>query len=244
MSDSVTPQKRPHFLIIPFLVCAAVIVAGIAFLLTRGSDDPNSPLVGEPPKITDGEAARIRAIVEEGEFALPFATTNRGRVVEISGKRIVVESDGQQATWPLAADTQIWKNREAIGTHDVKPGDTVEFDLQQVGSRSDGWMNAAVKISVFSDKLPDTTNSSQLVMPTTEITGVVVEARARLIVIKDAEGRQSTYPLQQTALVLDGSETIALSELAAGERVKLTTSKSGSRSDGWIVTANQIERQP
>lgn len=244
MSDSVPPTNSPRFPFLPFLICATILVAGITFLLTRSSDSSVADFDGETPDLTVGEAARIRAITQDDGSELPLATTNRGSVVEISDQRIIVESDGQQSTWPLAADAQIWRNREAVGPADVKPGDTVEVDLQQLGSRSDGWMNTAVKINVVSNQLPDTTDSSQLVMPTTEITGVVVETRAGVIVIEGADGRESTYPLKRTALVLDGSRTIALNELAAGEEVKLTTSKSGSRADGWIVMVNQVERRP
>ncbi len=244
MTNSIPARNRPRFPFVPFLICVTGLVAGIAFLLTRAPVDSKPERVGEPPEISVREAARVRALMHEDNSGSPLATTNRGSVVAISDQRIIVENGGQQGTWLLAADTQIWKNREAIDVADVRTGDTVEVDLQQLGSRSDGWLRTAVKINVVSDELPDTTNSNQLTMPATEVTGVVVEARKGVIAIENAKGLQSTYPLTPTALILDGSEAIPLNELAAGENVKLTTSKSGSRADGWIVVVNQVERQP
>lgn len=243
MSQSTSTESKPRFPVLPLIACVVTFGLGISLLLMQRSDDPNASVASEPPEITTGEAARIRAIVDQENSGLPFATTNRGRVVEVSDQGITVRSEGQQATWPLAADTQIWKNREAIDVQDIQPGDTVDVDFQQRGSRSDGWVNTAVKINVNSDEPPDTTDSSQHVMPTTEVSGVVVEAGAGVIAIEDADGLRSTYPLQQTALVLDGSDTIALNDLAVGEQVTLTTQESGSRTDGWIVTVSHIERQ-
>jgi len=241
-----SPAPRHSYLRIAFfLLFVAAVVAGAGFLTAWSSDDAIGVTEDkETPAITIGEAARIRALDEEAKSDSAITTTTRGEVIDISQHSLVVESGGQRSVWPLAADIQIWKNREAITHSDVMPGDIVKADLRQSGSRSDGWMNTAVKIDVASDDIPDTTDSSQLDMPTTEVDGIVVETRPGVIVVENLSGMESAYPLKRTALVLDGAEAIPLEDLAAGDKVTLTTSQSGSCSDGWVVTVDRIERRP
>lgn len=104
-------------------------------------------------------------------------------------------------------------------------------------------MNTVQNINVIDNQLPSTTDSDFLVMPTKIVEGAVVETRDGIIVIEDLNGHKSSFPLQPTALVLKGEDAIALDEISAGTRVKLTTSQSGSRADGWIVTVDYIEVQ-
>lgn len=245
MSNPSPSQHRPYFPWGAFLLCLTGLIVGVGFLLTRDTEPAalaadNADNAGE---VTAGQAARIHSLVSSTSGDLPLSTTNRGTVVDISENRIVVSHDGREATWPFAADLQIWKNREAIEASDVKPGDIVEVDLQQLGSRSDGWMNTAVKINVVSSDLPDTTTSRDVVMPRTTFDGIVVESRAGVIVVADEQGRESTLPLKSTALIVDGVETIGLDALTAGDKVKLTTSKVGSRADGWTSMVDHIEVQ-
>lgn len=245
MTTDSSPPDGPYFPKLALCICVAGLVAGIGFLLTRehGVDVSASNERDEDSPITAEEAARIRGVLNSENSDMPHASSGTGTVVKISKTRIVVKDDNQQTTWPLAADVQIWKDRQAIAASDVEPGDLVEVDLQQLGSRSDGWMNTAVKINVVSSGVPDTTDSSQLVMPTTTLEGSVVETQPGVIVIAHENGHKSTLPLKPTALVTAGLDTIPLTQLAAGDKVKVTTSKVGSRADGWISMVDEIVLQ-
>lgn len=244
MSDSITTDQKPRFPLLPFAACVATSAVGLALLLMLDSGNSDMPNTDEPLDITSAEAARIRAVAEDADSQPPFTMTNRGEVIEVSAGRIVLNDGGQKMEWPLASDAQVWKNQKAINVNDLQPGDTVEIDFQQRGSRSEGWKNTAININVESDERFEATASQQLAMPATEVTGFVVEADSGVIAIEDSDGLRSTYPLKSTALVFDGAETIPVDELSVGEHVTLTTSKSGSRTDGWIVTVTQIERNP
>ncbi len=243
MSNSASPRNRPYFPWVSFFICATGLVAGIAFLLTREAGPSALAASDETDnsEITAGQAARIHSLTNSEQRDLPLALTNRGTVVDMSDNLIVVSHDGTEATWPLAADVEIWKNGAEIAVSDVQQGDVVDVDIQQLGTRSDGWINTAVKINVASSDPAVTSGSNKVVMPTTRVEGIVVDARDRVIVIADEQGRESTLALKPTALVMAGEETIQLAELATGDKVKLTTSKVGSRADGWTVMVELVE---
>lgn len=246
MTNFISQKQQPGFPWIPFLFCFSGLCVGVGFLATRDTDFPvsTSYAVNDSSEITAGQAARIRRVTEAKIPRLPFAVATTGKVSDISKNRIIIHSEGKQATWPLSDDLQIWKDRTPVQPTDVKAGDLVQVDVQQKGSDSDGWMNMAVRINVLQHANPDTTDSDALAMPTTTIDGSVVKTGSGVITIADDLGRQSTLPLKTTALVMNGVEIIPLAQLATNDKVRLTTSKVGSRADGWVSMVDQIQLRP
>lgn len=222
-------------------VSCLVIAVGYLVIQTTGETIAESEDKSGIIEVTNKQAERIDRILTESKDRPPLATTSRGTVIDVSANQITVDADGVESTWPLASDVEIWKDRESMKVDDLEAGDVVDVDIQQLGSRSNGWINTVVLVNVAASEETEKDDNNQASVESQTVSGEIVKIQDGVIVVMDDEGRKSRLPLSSSAIVSDNSTPISIDDLSQGTAVTLKTSQQGSVADGWMSVVDEIK---
>lgn len=250
-SDGATPGLTWPYVAAAAVVLLIVAAAAINVMQSEFAATTEPAAVSEPeddapisvvadelePDVDEAEGRRAFAVLQDGDWTEPpHSQEITATIAEVSPKAISVEHEGENYTWPIASDAQVWRDGKPSSIATLEAGNRVTVFLQQLGSREDGWMNAVVKVDAEPGQAASPDGDTDRIF-----VGEVIEAEDRTITIRNQFSEKAGYALELEAAVTRGDKTGGLELVQPGDIVRLHGVRRGDRAHGYTTFINRIE---